>query len=762
MKIKQISLFIVIFSAIIISIVFMPSTVFATDISDGMIDMGQIGTENPMSETFKQILNEEGKFVVTDTSHKAETDMQDFLIDYLQKYFAEDGSYTFYAQNYNDNNNGKKTVEIGLWINGQEERHEVEVVFDEQMSENFKKYLKNGSLAIPTSIQEGKADIVMNYAYTLDSGDIMVQAMYINEDCTSCTLQVRERGKIKETHIVPITFVTEKSEEFKKKLNLNKDEKLVVNSKEFTTLEEIGTYIDIVFEGNVMLYDFAEDASWCTVTYMPTGETHKLDIIYNYNKENAEKMKEFVKKFPADRDYFKVQDLELVNYWVNNSDKEDTDTFTNYSGELKGYLNYNNIKLDVIIGAGGDMPYVTERIGRAMFKVDGIAYYMHEFLGTKGEHILYVPDNTGDSKEELIKAAQKRVDEYLGKTGIAEISYAGTAKECAYRYAYEFECKYFYAPEEERPTYEEWLANQMPYEDFGTEVAGIDGVKANDPAFKLKVKYGENKNREYCILIQKDSSKMINPEYKTVDIYTDIEISSASSEIPLDTSITAKKLTSGTEYDNIIKILDVENSVTYDLTLYSASTGGITKLEKEDGTFEVRIPITEELEGKTLIAYYVDENGTVKDYTVTPEDGYAVFTTDHFSIYTLAEKKEEVKDESNNNNDNNLGNNEENNNNVGDNQEDNNNDNTPGDKEEDKNNNDSENKEEDKNNNATGNTITNNVGNTVNNTITNNTTNSTNNSNNPQTGDAIWIFATILLVSVIGVVITTLYKKESK
>ena len=551
---------------------------------------------------------------------------------------------------------------------------------------------------------------------------------------------------------MPIVFVTEKSEEFKKELNLNKDGKLVVNAKELITLEEIATYLDIIYEEKVRLCDFAEDGSWYTVTLIANGETHKLDVIYNYNKANAEKMKEFVKKFPTDREYFKVQDLELVNYWVNNSDKEDTDTFTNYSGELKKYLNYNNVKFDVIIGAGGDMPYVTERIGRAIFSVDGITYYVHYELGAKGEHILYVPDDTGNSKEELMAAAQKRVDEYLGKTGIVEISYAGTAEECLYKYSYEYECKYFYEPGEEIPTYEEWLlGNQMAYEDFGKDLAFIDGVKANDPAFKLKVKYGENKNREYCILIQKDSSKMIKPEYKTVDIYTDIEISSASSEIPLDTSITAKKLTSGTEYDKIIEKLDVENSVTFDLKLYSASTGDITKLEKENEEFEVRIPLPKALEDKVLIAYYVDENGIVKDYEVTPEDGYAVFTTDHFSIYTLAEKKEELKDE-NNNNDSNLGNNEENNNN-----------NNSGDNEDGNNN--SDNKEEDKNNNTIENTITNNVGNTigntVNNTTTNNTTNSTNNSNNPQTGDAIWLFATILLISVTGIAMT-LYKKESK
>lgn len=61
----------------------------------------------------------------------------------------------------------------------------------------------------------------------------------------------------------------------------------------------------------------------------------------------------------------------------------------------------------------------------------------------------------------------------------------------------------------------------------------------------------------------------------------------------------------------------------------------ITKLD--DGSFEVKIPITEDFEGKDLVAYYVKDNGEKETYTVdtTSEPGYAIFTTTHFSIYTL-------------------------------------------------------------------------------------------------------------------------------
>ena len=66
--------------------------------------------------------------------------------------------------------------------------------------------------------------------------------------------------------------------------------------------------------------------------------------------------------------------------------------------------------------------------------------------------------------------------------------------------------------------------------------------------------------------------------------------------------------------------------------------------ELEDGSFEVRIPLSEKLKGKDLVAYYVDNNGNKEEHEVTIKDGYAVFNTNHFSTYTLAEKPAETPD----------------------------------------------------------------------------------------------------------------------
>ena len=76
----------------------------------------------------------------------------------------------------------------------------------------------------------------------------------------------------------------------------------------------------------------------------------------------------------------------------------------------------------------------------------------------------------------------------------------------------------------------------------------------------------------------------------------------------------------------------------YDIKLYSSAKAEyITKLD--NGKFEVKIPVSKKLEGKTLVVYYVDEDNNITEHEVNIKDGYAIFETDHFSIYTLAEKK---------------------------------------------------------------------------------------------------------------------------
>lgn len=47
------------------------------------------------------------------------------------------------------------------------------------------------------------------------------------------------------------------------------------------------------------------------------------------------------------------------------------------------------------------------------------------------------------------------------------------------------------------------------------------------------------------------------------------------------------------------------------------------------------IPLSEEYLDKSLVAYYIKDDGSIETHEVTIENGYAVFETNHFSTYTL-------------------------------------------------------------------------------------------------------------------------------
>ena len=403
-------------------------------------------------------------------------------------------------------------------------------------------------------------------------------------------------------------------------------------------------------------YDYiAEDFSSADVTINSgeaNEETHTVELFYNYDEKVLEKLQGFINNFPDDIEYFYVKDLELINFWVNNLENSDFDNLDPYSGELKSYINNSNIEYYVDNRAGGGNAFHTLRIGIALFRYNDIVYYVDPYLGTKADYIIYVPNEIKNTKEDLIAAAQERIDKYLGEEGTVTVSYNGTAYEVWTREVYEAMIKS--GKIDANMTFEEFLLRKDEYveEQPDGNYYEIDGLHAADDTFLLTIKKGD-KEKSFNILIRRDSSKMVTPTYSSADMRTDVEINSSSSSIPLDTSIQVEKITSGNEYERIIKILGLEENEMFDLKLYSNSLENyITKLL--NGEFEVRIPISKEFKGKNLIVYFVDEKGNVKEYDVTIKDGFATFITDHFSIYTLAEKSTTSEDKNiigdNNNN----------------------------------------------------------------------------------------------------------------
>ena len=317
---------------------------------------------------------------------------------------------------------------------------------------------------------------------------------------------------------------------------------------------------------------------------------------------------------------FKITDMEVVNMWANGYDVKDAVCHrhtVNYSGELKEYLGNANVDFRVtMIGAGMDTDLYLEAAGEAVVFINGVMYAAapYSVFGVV-EHIIYVPDGTATDKDSLMAAAQKRIDEYLGSDSKVVVSYGGAYNTLSNTW---------------------WEDDDAVYQAEMIECLGLDTA----PEHYFIATSGD---MEYKFIIIADSDKMIEPSYKTVDATTNVTITSAAAEIPLDTSMRASKLTSGDAYDEIIDVLGVEENITFDLKLYSCSTAEYISSLNND-KFEVSIPVTTELKGKDLMAYYIGDDGKVTKYDVEVVDNYAVFETDHFSIYTIAEAIEDVCD----------------------------------------------------------------------------------------------------------------------
>ncbi|MBR2045234.1 MAG: hypothetical protein IJ958_03765, partial [Agathobacter sp.] len=578
----------------------LPTTVFAT--------------ESQMSEEFASILNENGDLEITWSCH--EEGMKEILSEWVTNNKSDDVYGSFRVDAYDELTDKVTLTFIGT--NGEEESHEVDLIINEQFSDTFQAILTDGQIVLPTTCNNISIEWINSYLYDFDNtyafwighytDDAGETISLIDEGCTSATIKMYGKNSSDvEYHKVELSRMTEMSEEFRD--YLNSDGKVYMNA---APPQDEWDFYDLfsllIGEDGVGFYNLSQDFK--TIDFCVGYEMHTVEIEYDYDPAIQAKIRPYMEELPLDK-LFAVRDLELINYWVNNVGNEDEDTLDAYSGELKECIGYNNITYYVDNRMGMDEPFYTERFGIALFLYKDAVYYANSMLGTCAEHVIYVPDETANTSNALKEAAQKRIDEYIG-VGKVELQDAGTVKDVL---------KVFY-PDALDDELQDYIC--------------VEDVTGDEPAYKLVVSGESGAEKSYYIVVKRDSTKRLTPSYEVADLETEIIINSISSEIPLDTKIQSEKLTSGTEYEKIVDLLDVETNETYDINLYSDSIqDNITKLE--NGTFEVQIPISNELKDKELVAYYVDENNQIIEYEVeVTDDGNASFSTNHFSIYTIA------------------------------------------------------------------------------------------------------------------------------
>lgn len=303
---------------------------------------------------------------------------------------------------------------------------------------------------------------------------------------------------------------------------------------------------------------------------------------------------------------FLMEDLETINYkyafpgfgeWIDS-----INAIINYSSEFQNKIGYMNIGTKLDTRAGWDDQFTSGCFGFLNLLFDGVIYSYVDVTGVKQNNVLYVPDETENTREAYIKAALDRVNKYIPKANV-KIEYAGQIADI---------------------------------NDFGV-LSLKDIVDVNKTLGEYyKVTIGEE---EYYYFIAKDSSKMRTPVMNTVDVLTDISIKTNSSEVPLDSKINTVVIDDKSdEYKEFLKKVNINNGLVVDLKLFSDSINkNISKLE--DGVFKVYVPLNDELRKLDLTAYYVKDNGEIEKHDVKIEGDYLVFETDHFSTYVIGGNK---------------------------------------------------------------------------------------------------------------------------
>jgi hypothetical protein len=283
---------------------------------------------------------------------------------------------------------------------------------------------------------------------------------------------------------------------------------------------------------------------------------------------------------------------------------------------------------------GTAAPFYTEYGAVPKFIYDDVIYYVGASnLFIYNNHIIYLEDNTTDE----LKAIQDKYKNAFKNTTITVTDYEKTVEEYLNQLNEEYESYYNENPldpmcseYESAEEYATAMMNSLFYAEDAIYGYLMDFTDNN----MYSISMGED--FEALFVAVKDSDKVTKQSHVTSDLTSNITISTDKT-LSLDTLIKVAKLTSGEDYEKIVDILKVTNSEMFDLKLFSKSINDyITELD--DGTFEVKIPITESLRNKNLVVYYVDDDDKKVEYKVTVKDGYAIFNTDHFSIYTLAEK----------------------------------------------------------------------------------------------------------------------------
>ena len=329
-------------------------------------------------------------------------------------------------------------------------------------------------------------------------------------------------------------------------------------------------------------------------------ETHTMNVNFEEaNPEHQQIVDEAVARIGNQDLRVTMDDMEYINsFYYDDPNQPSAANFNskNLYEKLSRIIDNKHIGYFFVEEGGLGSYFYSEIGGKVALFYDGVAYgFTNSLLRASMKHIIYIPDNTGDSIEDYVKAAQKRIDDYLGKDSGVTISYEGI----------------------------------VDYSEVGEEV--LDEALFDGNCYILTYK-----DKEARVLVVKDSSKMKTSTFNASDVNSNIIVSSDNAAYPTNTVVSSNQYNKN-DYKDILDKLGLKDAQIVDINLYSPSIGNINNFNNVN--FDVSVPINlNNYKGKKLYAYYIKDDGSVEEHEINVDDFIANFETTHFSTYIISEK----------------------------------------------------------------------------------------------------------------------------
>ncbi len=544
---------------------------------------------------------------------------EDRSIDILVDDTTKDGFYAYFyyyddetEENYDyscsydySTKNISCLLTIRNYKTSRSEQHRVTAnLIKSEKTDSYKKVVVDTKIVYPGEIQNVFERLYGDdFHREEDESKISTNRCYPEKG--GCNVLIRNSSKNLETHFVPVELKEGKSPKFTELFPGDTIEiPAVLRNNEDYISDVFYNYISRKTKEYAYLYGYKDGKA---LIELGNTEAHTYNIKFvEGDQEKAKTVDEIVSNIDEKEISVTIEDLEFLNMFYYSPDGYFNSQIKTASLDdaISEIVTNKHISYSFTPRMGGGTPYEFGMGGLLLLYYDGIAYNItNEAIGVGAKQVLYIPNDTENTPEAYVKAAQKKINDYLGTDSGVIIKFNG------------------------------------PADNEALDELDWDLTNCDKNEYTLI-----HKDKKVSVLIIKDSNKNIKPDFVASDILNNVIIKAEETSYPADTIVSTDIMKEDTkEFKAILKTIKAETAQVIDINLYSPSVGEIKDFNK-GAVFKVTVPLSnEKLMDKKLVAYYLDDEGNIiSEHPVVVEDGMATFETTHFSTYVIAEKKQSI------------------------------------------------------------------------------------------------------------------------